>query len=331
MKKIYSILFLLIAVSLGFSSCSDDDVVKTQLEAPAISSDITKATSLSFNWQPVAGATQYAYELYDANDNRVLGDMTSGTTLIATGLEPTTTYTLKVWAYAALTGDKSTSPIATLTATTTAQTPLANPVPSASSANGGVTITWPEVENATGYSYHYQDADGKEVSGQTETNSVLLTGLAIGEYTIYITATSSDPEYADSEPIELKFERTKAEVWRHTGTYTSAALGKSFTATLVHYDDGSYTLENPLGEEGYSISFTIPEGSTEITPSTTADDYGYYSIYLSSKYYVSIYPSGGYSQFTGDEYAGEVWFCSYLYYGCRFHGCGRRRHKNCCL
>lgn len=313
MKKIYSILFLLIAVSLGFSSCSDDDVVKTQLEAPAISSDITKATSLSFNWQPVAGATQYAYELYDANDNRVLGDMTSGTTLIATGLEPTTTYTLKVWAYAALTGDKSTSPIATLTATTTAQTPLANPVPSASSANGGVTITWPEVENATGYSYHYQDVDGKEVSGQTETNSVLLTGLAIGEYTIYITATSSDPEYADSEPIALKFERTKAEVWRHTGTYTSAALGESFTATLVHYDDGSYTLENPLGEEGYSINFTVPEGSTEITPSTTADDYGYYSIYLSSKYYVSIYPSGGYSQFTGDEYAGEVWFCSYLY------------------
>ncbi len=169
------------------------------------------------------------------------------------------------------------------------------------------------MENATGYSYHYQDADGKEVSGQTETNSVLLTGPAIGEYTIYITATSSDPEYADSEPIALKFERTKAEVWRHTGTYTSAALGKSFTATLVHYDDGSYTLENPLGEEGYSINFTIPEGSTEITPSTTADDYGYYSIYLSSKYYVSIYPSGGYSRFTGDEYAGEVWFCSYLY------------------
>ena len=67
MKKIYSILFLLIAVSLGFSSCSDDDVVKTQLEAPAISSDITKATSLSFNWQPVAGATQYAYELYDSH------------------------------------------------------------------------------------------------------------------------------------------------------------------------------------------------------------------------------------------------------------------------
>ena len=28
---------------------------------------------------------------------------------------------------------------------------------------------------------------------------------------------------------------------------------------------------------------------------------------------MSIYPSGGYSQFTGDEYAGEVWFCSYLY------------------
>ena len=42
MKKIYSILFLLIAVSLGFSSCSDDDVVKTQLEAPAISHRISR-------------------------------------------------------------------------------------------------------------------------------------------------------------------------------------------------------------------------------------------------------------------------------------------------
>ena len=58
MKKIYSIVVLRIAVSLGFSSCSDEEGVKTQLEAPAISSDITKATSLSFNWQPVAGANQ---------------------------------------------------------------------------------------------------------------------------------------------------------------------------------------------------------------------------------------------------------------------------------
>ena len=32
-----------------------------------------KVTSLSFNWQPVAGATQYAYELYDAAEDRWLG------------------------------------------------------------------------------------------------------------------------------------------------------------------------------------------------------------------------------------------------------------------
>lgn len=314
MKKIYQILFFcLLVASMGFTSCSSDDVEKTPLDAPTLAVGDTKVSSLAFNWQAVSGATQYAYELYDASGNVVLGDVTSATSMIATGLEPNSTYTLKVWAYADVKADKTTSPIATLTATTNDVKPLAHPVPEAKAGNGGVTISWPEVEHATSYHYSYVDSDGETVQGATETNSVTLTGLSIGEYTITIIASSSDEAYSDSEPIQLTFQRTKAEVWRKMGTYYSADLDASFKAAIVAYDDGSYTIEAPFGEEGYEIGFTVPEGSKSIAPIATPDDYGYYSFYTSSQYYVSIYTAGDYSEFTGDEKEGEVWFYSYTY------------------
>lgn len=315
MKKIYQILFFcLLVASMGLTSCSSDDVEKTPLDAPTLAVGDTKVSSLAFNWQAVSGATQYAYELYDASDNVVLGDVTSATSMIATGLEPNSTYTLKVWAYADVKADKTTSPIATLTATTNAKVPLGNPVPEAKAANGGVTISWPEVEHATSYRYSYVDADGNTVEGETETNSVTLTDLPIGEYTIQIVATSTDEAYSDSAPIQLTFQRTKAESWRRSGTYTSAGTGVSYPATLVAYDDGSYTIESPFGEEGYSISFTVDADSKEISiTGVTPDQYGYYSIYVSSQNYVTLYTSGGYSEFNGDEYEGEVLFGAYTY------------------
>ncbi len=314
MKKIYQIFLILLVASMGFVSCSDDDVVKTPLETPSLTTGEVKTVSLAFNWQAVSGATQYAYELYDADGKVVLGDVTSATSLVATGLEPNSTYMLKVWAYADVNGDKTTSPIATLTATTNAKVPLGNPVPEATAANGGVTISWPEVEHATAYKYSYVDGDGKTVEGETETNSVTLTDLPIGEYTIQIIATSSDEAYSDSEPISLTFQRTKAETWRRSGTYTSVGTGLSYKATIVAYDDGSYTIESPFGEAGYSISFTVDADSKEITPvGVTPDQYGYYSVYTSSQYYASIYTASGYSEFTGDENEGEVWFYSYTY------------------
>ena len=312
-RKMGLLLMAALLLNTAFTSCSSDDVVKTQLETPAVTEGNKTVSSLAFNWQAVSGATQYAYELYDADGKVVLGDVTSATSIITTGLQPNSTYTLKVWAYSAVGSDKTTSPIATLTATTNAKVPLDNPVPTATSANGGVTISWPEVEHATAYKYSYV-VDGETKTGTVETNSVTLTDLPIGEYTIQIVATSSDEAYSDSEPISLTFQRTKAEAWRKTGTYTSAGLGMSFKADIVAYDDGSYTIEAPLGEDGYSINFTVDAASKEITPvGVTADQYGYYSIYTSSQYYASIYTASGYSEFSGDADAGEVWFGAYTY------------------
>lgn len=313
-RKMGLLLMAALLLTTVFTACSSDDVVKTQLETPTVVEGDKTVSSLAFNWQAVSGATQYAYELYGADGKVVLGDVTSATSIITTGLQPNSTYTLKVWAYSAVGSDKTTSPIATLTATTNAKVPLGNPVPEAKAANGGVTISWPEVEHATAYKYSYVDADGKTVEGETETNSVTLTDLPIGEYTIQIVATSTDEAYSDSAPIQLTFQRTKAESWRRSGTYTSAGTGVNYPATLVAYDDGSYTIESPFGEEGYSISFTVDADSKEISiTGVTPDQYGYYPIYVSSQNYVTLYTSGGYSEFNGDEYEGEVWFGAYTY------------------
>ena len=311
-RKMGLLLMAALLLTTAFTACSSDDVVKTQLETPTVVEGDKTVSSLAFNWQAVSGATQYAYELYGADGKVVLGDVTSATSIITTGLQPNSTYTLKVWAYSAVGSDKTTSPIATLTATTNAKVPLGNPVPEAKAANGGVTISWPEVEHATSYRYSYVDADGNTVEGETETNSVTLTDLPIGEYTIMIVATSTDEAYSDSAPIQLTFQRTKAESWRRSGTYTSAGTGVSYPATLVAYDDGSYTIESPFGEEGYSISFTVDADSKEISiAGVEPNQYGYYPINVSAQNYVTLYTASGYSEFNGDEYEGEVWFGAY--------------------
>ncbi len=315
MKKIYSLLLLLSMLSLGLVACDDsDEVVKSPLDTPSVENDATKVSSLSFNWKQVSGATQYAYELYDADGNLVAGGVTTATSAIITGLKPNTAYTLKVWAYAAIDGDKSTSPIATLSATTAAVVTLDQPVPEAACVNGSVTISWPEVENASSYHYSYT-VDGKEIEGDTETNSVTLRGLAVGEYTISIYSVSDDEAFANSEAYSLTFKRAKSELWRKTGTYTSVGLAKSFEAVIVSYDDGSYTIESPIGVDGYSISFATLSDSKEITAvdpySTDSGNYSYY--YVSSEYYIAIYTAGGYSEFTGDKSSGDVWFYSYTY------------------
>ncbi|MCI6201665.1 MAG: fibronectin type III domain-containing protein [Paraprevotella sp.] len=224
------------------TSCSDDDVVKTQLDAPTVSAGYKTVSCLSFNWDPVEGATQYAYELRDPEGTLVNGDVTTTTSVLATGLKPNTTYTMTVWAYAAVTGNKSTSPIATITATTNEVIPLASPTPTAAPGNGGITIVWPEVEHATAYIVSYEN-NGENISITTTTNSVVLTDLSTGEHTVYIQAISNDENYCNSEIVAVTFIRDKQEIDRKELSYESEGLNMNFTGYLVTYDDGSYAIE----------------------------------------------------------------------------------------
>ena len=259
------------AVCMTLSSCSDDTVTKTPLQAPVVSEGAKTVSTISFSWAPVEGASQYAYELYDADDKQVsgYGGVTTATSYIATGLKHNTAYTLKVWAYSPLDGNRSTSPVATLTATTNAPQPLGKPQEAETSINGSsVTVTWPQVDHATAYTYTLTSGGETIDSGTASGNSVTFGNLAIGDYTLTLVAISDDENYTDSEPFAVTFsvEKRKQEQWRATGTYHSAALDKDFTADIVSYDDGTYTIEKPFGEEGYNISFSVDASTGILIP-----------------------------------------------------------------
>ena len=316
-KSIISRLCALMAFSMlvvmAFTSCSDDDT-KTPLQAPTLAEGAKTVSSIVFNWQPVAGASQYAYELYDNNGDKVTADVTNTTTVVATGLKPKTEYTLKVWAYSPIDGKNTTSPIATITSVTNEQIPLVAPSSAeAATGNGGVTITWPDVEHATGYKYTLNDG----ITGETSTNSVTLTGLAIGEYTISIVATSSDETYSDSEPFQFTFQRTKSELWRKDGVYTAANLpagSNTFNAQIVAYDDGSYTIEAPYGVKGFNISFSVDaDNNNQIVPIGMQAYNGYDFVWVSTQYQLGLYCDGGYSGFEGGKQKGTVWFYTVCY------------------
>jgi len=126
---IYSLCTLMafsMLVIMAFTSCSEDDA-KSQLQPPTLAEGAKTVSSIVFNWQPVVGASQYAYELYDNNGDKVTANVTNTTTVVATGLKPKTEYTLKVWAYSPIDGKNTTSPIATITSVTNEQIPLVAP------------------------------------------------------------------------------------------------------------------------------------------------------------------------------------------------------------
>lgn len=313
-KKIYSLILLVVAVCTMFCACSDDTVEKTPLQSPVISEGSKTVSSLSFSWSPVEGASQYAYELYNGNNELVdsVAGMTTTTNLLVTGLEHNSTYTLKVWAYSPVDGNKTTSPIATLTATTNAPTQL-NTLDNTEVNAGkrGVTVTWPAVENADTYKYSYATSDGSVVTGSTNTNSVTLNGLATGDYTLTIIASSNDENYSDSEPFSTTFSFVKAKEvsWKVTGNYYSAALDKYFEAELICYDDGTYAINKPLGEEGYTFDFVVKDGA--VLPADT-EEIGWYAFNVSGAYYNYGYFGSGYSSFTGDSTQGQIYFYNYL-------------------
>ena len=83
--RLYTLLALLGAMSFC-TSCDDDEVVKTPLGTTSISSANATVSSLTFSWEAVSGATQYAYELRDPDEALVKGDVTTGLTATFTGL-----------------------------------------------------------------------------------------------------------------------------------------------------------------------------------------------------------------------------------------------------
>lgn len=101
-------IFLLSALC-ALTSCKDDEKVLTPLPAPEAGLYQATVSSLTFYWDKVANATQYAYELLDPEGDKVTGGVTEGTVAVLTGLKDNTDYKFTVWAYGPFEGDYSLS------------------------------------------------------------------------------------------------------------------------------------------------------------------------------------------------------------------------------
>jgi hypothetical protein len=93
-------LMMLSAVAL-FTACDDDDSAeKFQPTTPVVQVEDATSYTLTFRWSPVEGAYEYAYTLSDDNGVYLQGDLTADTLVAFSDLEPATSYTLSVVAYA---------------------------------------------------------------------------------------------------------------------------------------------------------------------------------------------------------------------------------------
>lgn len=305
-------IFLLSALCV-LSSCKDDDTVLTPLPAPEAGLYQATVSSLTFYWDKVANATQYAYELFSPEGDKVTGGVTEGTVAVLTGLKDNTDYKFTVWAYGPFEGDYSKSPVAEISGRTPAIVQLATPKLTVL-VNGGAVATWDEVPNATHYVLTISINGGKESSWDITGTEMMIGNLSTGTYTITLKAVSDDEAFSDSELATATFEIEKKEAWRVDGTFDDGA-GNKWPVTMIVWNNGTYTLKDWYNVEGYDLEFSVNDD-------TSINILNYYEPYLPNIWveagfeedngWIQLYTADGYSSFAGSKSeGGSVWFYSY--------------------
>lgn len=111
---------------LGATACNDDDeIIKTPLNEPLPVLTVSTESALSFQWEKVNDAIQYAYELKEKRSGEIVGaDVIAGNSIDFSGLKLNTEYIFSVWAYAELLSDHSTSKTSILEVSTLAAIPF---------------------------------------------------------------------------------------------------------------------------------------------------------------------------------------------------------------
>lgn len=320
---------LLACLTAGFlTACSEDEVVLSALGTPNVTNDKVTVNSLTFMWTPVENVSEYIYELRDPEGELVAGNVTQKTTVVFTGLKPSTTYTLNVWAYPTVYSTTNTaSHVATLTATTADVIELGTPQNLIANVQGTrVTITWDAVENAGGYVYSYKQ-NGEEIEGTVTENTLALSELPVGDYQLSIYAIPEEGEEAYSRSLASTVSFTtvnKNLLWSRKGSFYSSLLDESWDATLLAYDDGSYVISGWFGVDGYDLEFTVEDGELRIQNYYDTDEWGYQYVYTgrTDYSYRGLYTVDNCSSFApnpaGAMVGGDLWFYDSYSTSCSF-------------
>lgn len=146
---------------------------------------------------------------------------------------------------------------------------------------------------------------------------VALVSVASAQDYIYLVKDGSVVKTYEASAVDyITFTKpAKEEAWSVKGTYKSAGLGTSYEATLTSYTDGSYSIVAPLGEEGYSIDFTVDSSNYMVITNAYKTSGSYYYVQASKSYYVKAYTTSGYSSYdeSNTQTSGDLWFGCYTY------------------
>jgi len=317
MKKFINIAFALAALML-IPACSDDSKIASPIDSPDGEASDATYNTLTFSWNAVENAIQYAYELISPEGNSMATEVTKETSVTFTNLTPSSTYTLKVRALGPVYSEFGNSEEQILTGTTADIIKLESPTLVLSEERGVYSVTWNKVTNAKTYAYKVVNQDGEEMeSGSIKTRSLTFRGYNTGTYTVTVMAETTTGGYSNSDPAEIQFTITRIEAWRATGTYTSARLKKSWEATLISYQDGTYVIRDFYGASGYDFEFYIDNSDPDDcfrVPEIYEYDSSAYTYYvptgITSPEFVNVYPWWNYSSFRGNSMSGEVVICS---------------------
>jgi hypothetical protein len=278
-----------------------------QLATPTQAAD-PEATvnSLTFAWNAVSGAAEYAYTLKDAAGTEVATGTTDKTSLYFSPLAEGTTYTLEIIAKpAASDAESKESAVLTLTGTTIGYTALATPQVSVEVAARTV-VTWNVVENAEYYTYSYE-LNGVQIEQTTTDTSLTLDFLPLNTaVTISVVASNTTDELLiDSEAGTVTATRTRTETGRTVGIWD----GTDTKVNVVSYSDGSYTLEGWYGVEGYDLTYLYDTTNQWVVTDTYYQDgwnWADTGVDANGMWFVSTYT--GWSSAYGDMNEGGVWF-----------------------
>ena len=216
---------MIVAVLLGACSATGptsteapDSEAPAAPAAPAVSLGARDQTSVTVAWTPPAAElTITGYELQwrggaDTAWTNVPGLPSTENSYTITGLQPRTTYEVRVRALAATTGGAWSEPI---TVSTTA--PAAPPSPDGprisepTASSNGITVTWTAPaagETITGYELHWRrstDVDWTEETGISGTETrYTITGLQPQTtYVVRVRALFATTDGAWSEPVTV--------------------------------------------------------------------------------------------------------------------------------
>lgn len=313
--RLFTIVMVAVA-ALAACSSDDDNIVREGLTQNGITLTSSTVSSLSFSWEAVDNVAQYGYRLLDTDSNVIEGGVTTGRTASFTGLTADTEYKFEVTSFAQYDSQYKNGEAKSINVKTDKIVPLAAPVVTGEVNYETVSVSWDAVDNADKYYVKVTDSNDSIVNDTITDTSYSFTGTVGLTYSVSVSADTEEEAYSQSEWAtvdnlvpEEKVE-TRTEIWRVTGTFKDAAVyDQSFDATLVAYDDGSYSILNWLGTEGYNLDFTVnADGSINITNGTPYSSY-YTMVEFYSGYYLYVCPGTGYCKF--DASAGDFWFYAY--------------------